>query len=474
MLNFIEFPRVPILDNLSKRMLSDTACYTIASIINKLMGFGLMFFLTARASAEAIGRFDLLIQLSSLAIIFCNLELFQAATRFVSKKRSHLHLKRLISTILLLTSLSTTLIFFLIYITLKPIIEFTGVTIVNFNDLIVFLIGFWFLSHYQVLLSFLKALFYIKSFVFVSILSISTQTVVSITLILFKFDVLTSLIYGFLISNIFGFAATLPFIRKFLIFEINLRLAKRLLNFVFPLIPFAFLELLRTRIEYLSIPIILDVAHLGSYSIFMRIASIATLFSISLNSAVLQRIISTNNQKNSNNSLIYLWKIYILVFIIFGVFINNSITPRLSFYLEPDMLLVAKGTPIILLNSFFISLYTFTPSPILKQKTKLLPFFGLISIIISVFFSFLLGFNFGIVGLLTGQLFGTLAFIIPLLIINKKLLNIAYDLPILLTAVALVVFSSNHFFIGFSVMGELVTYMVVSATIFIILRMKNA
>lgn len=443
-------------------------------MVNKLMGFGLLLFLTASATSETIGSFDLLIQLSSLAVIFCNLELFQAATRFVSKKRSALHLKRLISTILLLTTFFTTLSVFFIFSILEPIIEFTGVSIISYDDLIMFLIGFWFLSHFQVLLSFLKALFFIKFFMIVSILSVLTQTAVSISLISFNFDVLSSLIYGFVISNIFGFVVTFLFIGKFLTFKINLRLAKRVLNFVLPLIPFAFLELLRTRIEYLSIPIILDVSYLGSFSIFLRIASIATLLSISLNSAVVQRIVSANDRDISNKSLVYLWKIYILIFTIFAVFINNSITPRLSLFLEPDMLLVVKGTPIILLNSFFISLYTFTPSPILKHKTKLLPFFGLISIIISVLFSFLLGLNFGILGLLTGQLFGTLAFITPLLIINKKLLDIEYDIPILLTAVGLVLFSSNHFLIGFSVMGEIFTYMVVGATIYTILRIKNA
>ena len=366
-----------------KAFVKDSLIYTIPTIVNRGLHFILLPFYTRVLNPNDFGNLDLIIIFTSLINLTIALEISQGFARFLPDEKSS-EGKKIIS----FSALAFTVCCYLIYL-LVALIFLKDLTIIffsdpNFDDFMLLGIVYSFIN--GLLYFFQNHLRFDLQSKNYAITNLSVSFLLAFSAIVFSgiFDFkLSGIIMAMIISNVFGCAISIYYLRKSYKLKISSKKLIKMLKFSFPLVFSSLSVYIGTYVDRIMINQLLSNYELGIYSLAFRVSSIILLLMVGIQMAITPIIYNNYKKPETRKNLEEIFSyfsaisiIFILSFCLFSREILMVFTTKE--YFEAYILIYILA-PSILLSQMYI----FTPGLAIEKKTKIIFLISLIGALIN-------------------------------------------------------------------------------------------
>lgn len=368
-----------------KSVLKNSLIYTLSSVLSKGISFFLLPLYTAILSSQDYGILELIAVITTLVIIIFSLQINQGIARYFNELRTS-KVTRIYSSTVFIFGIITFSLLFLLGVFFKPLIS-------HYLE-----ISEWWTSWVLVALA-MNGLFYITRSQLtwkimaledtISGLAFSLTTIGStIYFLVFANQGLLGVFMAQCIGGGIGILVCVYFLRHDLGMYFSLKVIKKLLSFSLPLIPSAFSIFLFLFLDRICIKEMMTLHDLGVYSVGFKVASILSLVSIGIGTALTPLIYKHYKEVETPKKMGQLMRIYssgafiiILTIVIFSQSIILAMTTS-------DYLDAVRIIPVLIFSLYVSNLNQFFPGLFIAKKTKTISvialFAGMVNLILNV------------------------------------------------------------------------------------------
>ena len=381
-----------------KRILSDSFFYTLANLLTKGIGFIMIPIYTFYYSTKDYGIIDLVTISGSMLTIIIGLEIHQAVARFFPDTKNEEEKKVLVS-----TALWTILILYIIFVLIAfPFIgnisqiAFSSPDYKNFLYIAILSFGFNFI--YYFFSSQLKWQLKSKQNVLVSfIYSVITASLTIVFLKYFNLSIISVFLAKIIAASICIFLSYL-FTKEYYGFIFDLGKLKNLLSFSIPLVFSTLVVYAMQYIDRVMINSFLSIESVGLYGMAFRFASVTTMLTIGIQTALTPLIYREYKNKETPIAIARLFHYFLLagsVFIAFLFFFSNKIILLVANenYIESSSVI-----PWLAMSILFSGVIKFVPGIFIAKKTKYILFINIFSLIVNIALNYFLIKSLGLLG----------------------------------------------------------------------------
>lgn len=203
------------------------------------------------------------------------------------------------------------------------------------------------------------------------------------------------------------------------------RLAE-MLSFSLPLVPSSLGVVLLLYIDRLSINSLMTIADVGVYGIGVRIASIATLLVIGLQSALTPLIYATHKDPETPRKLVEVFRLFCAGALMAWITIAAFSPQLIQVMTTGEYAGASQVVPYLVLVIFFAQLYLFAPGLNLARRTVVIACINLAAAALNLGLNYLLIPQLGIVGAAVASVVSTLLAFVAQLIFSQRIYPVAY------------------------------------------------
>ena len=204
--------------------------------------------------------------------------------------------------------------------------------------------------------------------------------------------------YTQLFSSIAGILAAFSYSKDILYLRFDYIALKKMLNYSIPLVYSGIAVFINVFIDRIIVREILGLDLMGIYGVAARFASVIAILSFGMQSALLPFVFRNWKESTTANQIAQLFKIYSAMIL--------SVIVTLAIFSEEIFILFAGHSyqegaavfPVLMLNSFYSTLYIFSPGLFLKEKTKYIAVINIIGALINVLLTIIMTRIFGMIG----------------------------------------------------------------------------
>lgn len=409
-----------------KKILSDSFLYTFANILTKGIGFLMIPIYTSYFSTNDYGIIDLLMITGTILSIIIGLEIHQSVARFFPEAETEYEKKVVVS-----TSLWSIIILYGVF--LAFILPFVGeISVYLFNSieykyiLFIAILSFGFNFIYNFFAAQLRWQLKSKQNIIVSfIYSLITATITYVLLKYFSGNI-ESVFFAQIIAAIVGILLSYFFSKEYYSLVLNLKKFRELISFSAPLIFSTLIVYAMLYVDRLMINSFLSLDDVGIYGIAFRFASITTLLTIGIQTALTPLIY--NNYKNIDTPIaISKFFTYFLVAAFIFILILFLFSDNIVLLLANENYIVAGDViPWLALSILFSGITNFAPGIFIAKKTKYILYINIFSFVINLILNFLLIKNYGLLGAAYSTMFSSFLYFMLYYYIGQKYYYIPY------------------------------------------------
>ena len=204
--------------------------------------------------------------------------------------------------------------------------------------------------------------------------------------------------YTQLFSSLSGILAAFYYSKEFLYFRFDYIALKKMLNYSMPLVYSGIAVFINVFIDRIIVREIMGLDLMGIYGVAARFASIISILSFGMQSALLPFVFRNWKESATAKQITELFKIYsamILSVIIMLAIFSQEIFSLFAGHSFQDGAVVF---PVLMLNAFYSTLYIFSPGLFLKEKTKYIAVINIIGALINVLLTIIMTHTLGMIG----------------------------------------------------------------------------
>jgi O-antigen/teichoic acid export membrane protein len=435
---------------LSKALL-DTNYYFLAQVGTKLLGLLIIPFLVRILSVEEFAHYDIFLMASSLLTTIVVLGIDSGISIMIADHKENESLINYLFSFSLLLSVLAVLVVWSISVFIFPYIETAGSIIQYIHYLFIYIL--FNLISYQVF-NFIRWIGKAGAASVIGFISYAVGVVLGFCMIYFNPNPeLIDYLYGVILGNFIGAIASLVISYKHLSFKWipeYRKYLKELMKVSLPFVPNYIAANIMMMTDRLVIVSILGEKSLGIYALANRFAQIPN-FGINIITRGFQPVMYLNYKEVNGISLIK--KVYdyshyaLLIFVPIMYFLA---TPIVVFFGGIKYYDAIPLIPIITLSAMVYGImglngmgYT------IQRKTYLITIISLLSIFLNTAFNFLLGKQFGIVGIAVGVLIVSCIISFLYTYLSEKLYSFNFNLKASALIYTLVILTTTFLIIYF-------------------------
>jgi O-antigen/teichoic acid export membrane protein len=382
-----------------RKLLKDSAVYTVANLFTKGIGFLLLPIYIRLLTQSEYGYLDYVNALSSFVVIIIGFEIIQGLFRFLpeftgnSDKRN-----RFINSV------------FLFYIVSYSV--FSCVVIINEDK-----VSTWIFDDVsKVFLVRIVVVYLIASSLqnFVGLILLAEQAPKSVVAVSFTSALLSGLfsvgllsytdwgLLGLYIGNTLGVCISIlvgiALIKPNYKIKPELTVVRQLLAFSLPLVPSSIGVMAMTFVDRLMIKEMMSIESVASYGVAVKIASIVLLVTIGFQSTLSPLIYSQYKEPDTQKFIAKLFHAYMLVTCIFVVIFNFISFDVLQIVAGANYIAGAQTLIVLVLANITSSFYLFFPGLSIASKTSIIAIINIAAGILNTGLNFVLIKAFGTLG----------------------------------------------------------------------------
>lgn len=433
--------------NKYKRLAKNTGVFFIGNFGSKVLSFLLVRFYTECLTKSQYGTIDVITSTLGFVVPIITLCITEAALRF---SIDGIEKRDKILTVAKSVIISGNIIFL-----------FSIPVLINFNEFRDYLLFFYLLtltnSMYQMFAHYTKGCGDSKTFAFSGFLHTFIQITFNIVLLL----LLRLGIAGYLLASITANVTCIMFliikrklIKPLLVFNIDKALLKEMLKYSIPLIPNTIFWWIMASSDRYVILWMLGTEDNGLYTVANKIPNIITSLSSIFFGAWQLASVEEGKSKDKNKFYSNTLQFVSLMLLVAISFIDVTIRPLFSVWVEKSYFIAWECTPLLILASFFscLSNYLGTNYTVMK-KTKGVFLTTVVGACINVFLNLLLTRLLGIKGTAFATVVSFAITWIIRAIDTRKFVKIKYDfmlfcMPLLIVCVQTIVLSIGQYNFG--------------------------
>lgn len=409
-----------------KNILKDSFLYTLANLFTKGIGFIMIPIYTSYFSTKEYGIIDLLVITGSLLSIIIGLEIHQAVARFFPDAKNENEKKEIVSSALW----SIIFLYIIFFILTMPFLEYISNyafgSIKYTNTLIVALLSFGFNFIYFYVSAQLRWQLKSKQNVIVSFIYSLITAILTFILLKYFYLGINSVFVSQIIAATIGIILSYLYSKEYYGFVFKFEKLKSLLVFSTPLIFSSILVYAMLYIDRVMINYFLSTEDVGLYGIAFRFASITTLLTVGIQTALTPLIY--NNYENSDTpiSIAKLFHYFILV----GAIFVSSL-----FIFSKDIVLLFANInyidsypiiPWLAISIIFSGIVNFAPGLFIAKKTKYMLYINIFAFVLNIVLNFILINNFGLLGAAYSTVISNLIYFLFYYFMGQKYYFIPY------------------------------------------------
>jgi len=367
---------------MKKKLLLDSIIYTVANILAKAIGFIMIPVYTAFLSTKEYGVVDLLVVTGSIISVVIGLEIHQAVSRFFPESSNNDKIT-IVSTAF--WSIVFLYVFFIICTTpLYSKISFFLFDNTEYKDIVfIAFLSFGFNFIYYYCSSQLKWQLKSKQNLLVSFIYSLIVAIITYFMLLYGYGIM-SVFIAQIIASIVCAILSYMYSKEYYAFIFNLSCLKKMISFSLPLVFSVIMAYAMVYADRFIIKYFLSVEDVGIYGIAFRFASVITLLTSGIQTALTPLIYTHYRDKNTPASIAKIFNYFIIlsILLICFLFCFSEHIVRLvanEFYIK-----AATIIPWLSISVLFIGIINFAPGIFIAKKTSYVLYINICSLVLNI------------------------------------------------------------------------------------------
>jgi O-antigen/teichoic acid export membrane protein len=417
-----------------KELSKDTAVYGISTMLGRFLNFLLVPFYT---HVFVPGEYGIVSNIYAVVALLNIIYLYGMDSAFMkyAANKEDLPEKEVFSTPFLSVLFTSFIFSLLVVLAQEPILYFLGIPS-DFKVLIYFIAVILFVDALSAI-PFIKLRLErkAKKFAFYKVLNIVINVVLNIILVLILEFGIEAVFISNLVASVFTLLLLSGEIKKYLKFELNKEIFKKLLKFGIPYLPAGFASIIIQVIDRPILEHLTDLHTVGIYQanhklgIFMML--FVNMFQFAWQPFFLQNAKEERAKEIFSKVLTYFTLIGSLILVFLSLFISDIVQLKIfgRSLIGPAYWSGLFIVPVVLLGYLFNGLYfVFTAGVFIKEKTIYIPFITALAAGLNIGGNLLLIPYFGIMGSAIAALLSYITMALSLFVVTQFFYKIEYEL----------------------------------------------
>jgi O-antigen/teichoic acid export membrane protein len=373
-----------------KKILSDSFLYTIATILTKGISFIMIPIYTAYFSTAEYGVIDLLMVTGSIVSILIGLEIHQAVARFFPEAKSESEKKVIVS-----TALWSIIILYLSFLILslpfmREISSFAFDTIQYQDILFVAFLSFGFNFIYYYFSSQLKWQLKSKENVIVSFIYSLITALLTYILLNFYDGGISSVFIAQIIAAVVSIFLSYHYSKEYYGFILNVAKFKGLIKFSTPLIFSTIIVYAMLYVDRIMINHYLSLEDVGLYGIAFRFASVTTLLTVGIQTALTPLIYNNYQNTKTPISIAKLFNYFALASFVFVAVLFLFSQDIILLFANKNYLGSSSAIPWLAISILFSGVVNFAPGIFIAKKTSYILYINIFAFLLNIVLNLML------------------------------------------------------------------------------------
>ncbi len=381
-----------------KKILSDSFLYTLANLFTKGIGFIMIPIYTAYFSTKEYGVIDLLIVTGSILSIIIGLEIHQAVARFFPEADSEHDKKIVVSTALWSISILYFIFLFLSLPFMAQISSLAFDSIEYSSVLFVAFLSFGFNFIYNFFSAQLRWQLKSKQNVMVSFVYSFITAILTYTLLKFYDGGISSVFIAQIVAAMIGICLSYLYSKEYYGFILNLQKFKELVKFSTPLIFSTIIVYAMLYVDRLMINYYLTIEDVGLYGIAFRFASIITILTVGIQTALTPLIYNNHKNVETPISIARLFNYFILFSIVFVSFLFIFSKDIILLFANENYIDSSVVIAWLAISILFSGVINFAPGIFIAKKTEYILYINIFTFVLNIILNYILIQDYGILG----------------------------------------------------------------------------
>lgn len=403
-----------------KVFLKDSFLYTLSNILTKGIGFLMLPIYTSFFSPKEFGVLDMLLITGNILSIIIGLEIHQAVARFFPEAPDHIEKRRIVSTAFWI--ILGTYVAFLI-----PAYFFAGFFSIHFfkevghESLIrIALISYGFNFLYYFASNQLRWQMKTKENVFVSLLY-SGLSALGAYFLLKKSNLgVSSVFLAQIAGAVIGLITSVYLAKDYYRAILDKATLQRMLAFSIPLIFSTLTIYAMLYVDRIMINSMLKSEDLGYYAFAYRVASVVSLVTIGVQSALTPLVYNNFNNSDCAKQIANLFHIFLICSALL-LLILFTLSPYIVLLIASDKYLGASPLiPWVAISMLFTGVTNFTPGIFIEKKTHLILYINITSFLLNLVIGYCFIKLFGLIGAVSATSICSIAYFSMYYFIGQK------------------------------------------------------
>jgi O-antigen/teichoic acid export membrane protein len=403
-----------------KLFLKDSFIYTLSNLLTKGIGFLMLPVYTAFLMPKDFGVLDMLLITGNLLSIIIGLEIHQAVARFFPEATDFESKRRIVSTafwgVLGLYFVFLLLTFF--WAKKLSLFFFDSEGYSQLIQIALFSYGFNFMYYFAS--SQLRWQLKAKESLIVTLIYSSISAGGAYWLLKNSSLGVSSVFLSQIVAGITGLAVSFMMSREYYGFVLAKDELKRMLQFSLPLIFSTLTVYAMLYVDRLMINSMLKSEDLGYYAFAYRIASVVSLMTVGMQTALTPIIYNNYKNPQTPKQIANLFHIFLAggsILILGLVFFSSQIVLLMSSEIYIN---AADLIPWIALSMLLTGVTNFTPGIFIEKKTHLILYINLVSFLLNILLGYVFIQNFGLVGAVAATAICSVFYFLMYYVIGQK------------------------------------------------------
>ena len=381
-----------------KKILSDSFLYTLANLFTKGIGFIMIPIYTAYFSTKEYGVIDLLIVTGSILSIIIGLEIHQAVARFFPEAVSEHDKKIVLSTALWIISILYFIFLFLSLPFMAQISSLAFDSIEYSSVLFVAFLSFGFNFIYNFFSAQLRWQLKSKQNVMVSFVYSFITAILTYTLLKFYDGGISSVFIAQIVAAMIGICLSYLYSKEYYGFILNVQKFKELVKFSTPLIFSTIIVYAMLYVDRLMINYYLTIEDVGLYGIAFRFASIITILTVGIQTALTPLIYNNHKNVETPISIARLFNYFILFSIVFVSFLFIFSKDIILLFANENYIDSSVVIAWLAISILFSGVINFAPGIFIAKKTEYILYINIFTFVLNIILNYILIQDYGILG----------------------------------------------------------------------------
>ncbi len=409
-----------------KKILSDSFFYTLANLFNKGIGLIMIPIYTTYFSTKEYGVIDLLGVTASILSIIVGLEIHQAVARLFPEAKSEYEKKVIVSTALWGIIVLYFIFLFIALPFMKEISFFVFDTIIYKDILLIAFISFGINFIYYYFNSQLKWQLKSKESTLVSFVYGVITALLMYVMVSYYKQGISSIYFAQIVAAIFGIFLSYLYSREYYGLIFNIGKFKELIRFSTPLIFSTLIVYAMLYVDRLMINHYLSLEDVGFYGIAFRFASVATLLTVGVQTALTPLIYNHHTKSETPFAIAKLFNYFLLVSFLFILFLFFFSEDIILIFANENYISASSTIPWLAISIVFSSIINFAPGIFIAKKTNYILYINIFSFMLNIVLNLWFIKSYGFIGAAYSTAISSLVYFLLYYLIGQKYYYIPY------------------------------------------------